>query len=103
MSLEIQYLYEKNQRIKELENKNKKLQEKVHSLEHNVEVLAQAVLHAAASSKKMAQIYGQCLLFAELIYENQDEAENKVINIKEHKKTVCKICRSKLETIGKKK
>ena len=63
----MQHLYEKDNRIKELENENKKLQEKVQSLEHNVEVLTQAVLHAAkqrfgASSEKTPQIYGQCLL-----------------------------------------
>jgi transposase len=131
----MQYLYEKDQRIKELENENKKLLEKVQSLEHNVEILTQAVLHAAkqrfgASSEKTPQIYGQCLLFDELIDESQDEAENKVISIKEHKRpirkkgdreklikslphevvecvlnqeTVCKICGSELGIIGKKK
>ena len=36
---------EKDQRIKELENENRILQEKVKSLEHNVEILTQAVLH----------------------------------------------------------
>ena len=105
-------------------------------LEHNVEVLTQAVLHAAkqrfgASSEKTPQIYGQCFLFGELIDEISDETENKVINIKEHKRpvrkkgdreklikalphevvecvlnaeeAVCKICGSELEIIGKKK
>ena len=43
----MQSLDEKNQRIKELENENIKLQEKVDLLEHNVEVLTQAVLQAA--------------------------------------------------------
>ena len=132
----MQYSDEKDQRIKNLENENRKLQEKVQSLEHNVEVLTQAVLHAAkqrfgASSEKTPQIYGQCFLFGELIDENSDETENKVVNIKEHKRpvrkkgdreklikslpheivecvldedeAVCKICNSELKIIGKKK
>jgi transposase len=131
----MQYLDEKDQRINELENENRKLQEKVKSLEHNVEILTQAVLHAAkqrfgASSEKTPQIYGQCFLFGELIDEISDENENKVIDIKEHKRpvrkkgdreklikslphelvecvlnedAVCKICSSELEIIGKKK
>ena len=131
----MQYLDEKDQRIKELENQNRMLQEKVQSLEHNVEILTQAVLHAAkqrfgASSEKTPQIYGQCFLFGELIDKTSDESENKVIDIKEHKRpvrrkgdreklikslphelvecvlnedAVCKICSSELEIIGKKK
>lgn len=86
---------EKDQRIKELENENRMLQEKVQSLEHNVEILTQAVLHAAkqrfgASSEKTPQIYGQCFLFGELTDGIPGEAENKVINIKEHKRPVRK-------------
>nr|WP_312292552.1 IS66 family transposase [Clostridium chromiireducens] len=131
----MQYSDEKDQRIKELENENRKLQEKVQSLEHNVEVLTQAVLHAAkqrfgVSSEKTPQIYGQCLLFGEIIDELPDGDGNKVINIKEHKRpirkkgdrknlikslphevvecvigegAVCEICGSELITIGKKK
>lgn len=131
----MQYSNKKDQRIKELENQNRMLQEKVQSLEHNVEVLTQAVLHAAkhrfgASSEKTPQIYGQCLLFGELIDEIPDEDHNKVINIKEHKRPirkkgdrenlikslphevvecvigegdVCETCGSELITIGKKK
>lgn len=132
----MQSSYEKDQRIRQLENENRTLQEKVDLLEHNVEVLTQAVLHAAkqrfgASSEKTPQVYGQCFLFGELIDEILDETENKVINIKEHKRPVrkkgdreklikalpheviecvlnaeeamCKICGSELEIIGKKK
>lgn len=63
----MQYLDKKDQRIKELENENKILQEKAQSLEHNVEILTQAVLHAAkqrfgASSEKTPQMYGQCCI-----------------------------------------
>lgn len=132
----MQYSDEKEKRIKELENENKILHEKVQSLEHNVEVLTQAVLHAAkqrfgASSEKTPSIYGQCVLFEELINDIPDEAENKVIAIKEHKRpvrkkgdrenlikslpheviecvlnedeSICKICGSELKIIGKKK
>jgi len=68
---------------------------KVQSLEHNVEILTQAVLHAAkqcfgASSEKIAQIYGQCFIFDELIDENSDKTENKLVNIKEQKRPVMK-------------
>ncbi|WLC66925.1 IS66 family transposase [Clostridium tagluense] len=127
---------EKDQRIRQLENENRTLQEKVDLLEHNVEVLTQAVLHASkqrfgASSEKTPQVYGQCFLFGELIDEILDKTENKVINIKEHKRPVrkkgdrenlikalpheviecvlnaeeaiCKICGSEFEIIGKKK
>jgi len=132
----MQYLDVKDQRIKELENENRTLQEKVQSLEQNVEVLTQAVLHAAkqrfaASSEKTPQIYGQCVLFGDLIDEISDETENKVINIKERKiptrkkgdrenlikllphevvecvldekDALCEICGSELVQIGKKK
>ena len=131
----MQYSDEKDQLIRELENENRKLQEKVKSLERNVEVLTKAVLHAAkqrfgASSEKTPEIYGQCFLFGELIDKISDESENKVINIKEHKRPVrkkgdmeklirslphelvecvlnedamCKICGSELEIMGKEK
>nr|WP_253199348.1 hypothetical protein [Clostridium tagluense] len=86
---------EKNQRIRQLENENRMLQEKVSLLEHNVEILTQAVLHASkqrfgSSSEKTPLIYGQCFLFGELIDEFSDKTENKVINIKEHKRPVRK-------------
>ena len=52
---------EKDQRIIQLENENRMLQEKVERLEHNVEALTQAILHASkqrfgASSEKTPQI-----------------------------------------------
>lgn len=64
-------------------------------LEHNVDVLTQAVLHASkqrfgASSEKAPQTYGQCCLFGELIDEIATETETKVINIKEHKRPLRK-------------
>lgn len=91
----MQFSDEKDQRIRQLENENRKLQEKVDLLEHNVEVLTQAVLHAAkqrfgASSEKTPQVDGQCFLFGELIGGTANEMEAKVINIKEHKRPVRK-------------
>jgi transposase len=81
----MQSLDEKFIRINELENENRKLQAKVEMLEHNVELLTQAVLHASkqrfgASSEKTHPIEGQCFLFGEIIDEITDET--KVINIK---------------------
>lgn len=91
----MQFSDEKDQRIKQLENENRKLQEKVKLLEHNVDVLTQAVLHASkqrfgASSEKTPQAYGQCCLFGELADEIADETEAKIINIKAHKRPVRK-------------
>lgn len=89
----MQFLDEKDLRIKELENENKKLQEKVNMLEHNVELLTQAVLHASkqrfgASSEKTLKADGQCSLLGETYDEILDES--KIINIKEHKRPVRK-------------
>ncbi|MEG1256994.1 transposase [Clostridium sp.] len=84
-----------------------------------------------ASSEKTPQVNGQCFLFGELIDGESNESENKVIEIKEHKRpvrkkgdreklikslpheivecvlavdeAVCKICNSELKIIGKKK
>ena len=132
----MQCLDEKDQRIKQLENENKKLLEKIKLLEHNVKILTQAVFHASkqrfgASSEKTPQIDGQYSIFGELVNEDITESEDKVINIREHKRpirkkgdreklikalphdvvecalnsneAICKICGSKLEIIGKKK
>ncbi len=130
----MQHSDEKDKRIEELENENKELQERVQSLEHNVEILTQAVLHAAkqrfgASSEKTQKEYDQYSIFGESIEEFKIE-EDKVINIKEHKRPVrkkgdrekmiksvphevveciledgatCEICGSDLIKIGKKK
>lgn len=81
----MQFLDEKDLRIKQLENQNKQLLKKVEMLEHNVEILTQAVLHAAkqrfgASSEKTPKIDGQCSLLNEIINDIPDEV--KVINIK---------------------
>nr|WP_238475968.1 transposase [Clostridium manihotivorum] len=89
----MQFLDSKELRIKELENENRKLQEKVTMLEHDVELLTQAVLHASkqrfgASSEKTPQIEGQYSFLDEIIDPIIDEA--KVINIKEHKRPVRK-------------
>lgn len=83
---------EKDQRIKQLESENKSLQEKVEILEHNVEALTQAVLHASklrfgASSEKTPQMEGQ-FIFDELLNEIVTKTKAKVINIKEHKRPV---------------
>ena len=89
----MQFLDEKDLQIKQLENENKELLEKVKKLEHNVEVLTQAILLAAkqrfgASSEKTPKIDGQCSLLDETI--NDTSEEMKVINIKEHKRPVRK-------------
>lgn len=89
---------EKDKRIQQLENENKRLYEKVTQLEHNNEVLTQAVLHAAkqrfgASSEKTPQVDGQCFLFDE-------EIGASVINIKEHKRPVRKKGDRKKLTVG---
>lgn len=91
----MQTIDEKDQRIKQLEKENQKLQEKIDRLEHNVEALTQAILHAAkqrfgASSEKTPPTGGQASLFGE------EEADNfllpyaSVISIKEHKRPVRK-------------
>lgn len=61
---------EKLQRIQQLENENLFLLEKIKRLEHNVEALTQAVLHAAkqrfgVSSEKTPPTDGQCSFWEE--------------------------------------
>lgn len=91
----MQSLEEKEQHITKLENENRKLQDQVALLNNKIEILTQAVLHAAkqrfgASSEKTPQINGQYLLFDEEIIQNAIEPDSSVINIKEHKRPVRK-------------
>ena len=86
---------EKDQRIKQLENENKNLQEMVKRLERNVEALTQAVLHASKqrfgrSSEKTPQTEGQCSIFGEVITDNITLTGATVIDIKAHKRPVRK-------------
>lgn len=86
---------EKDQRIQQLENENRKLQEKVKRLEHNVEALTQAILRASkqrfgASSEKTPQIAGQTILFGEEAMDYVILTDVPVINVKEHKRPVRK-------------
>lgn len=86
---------DKEQRIKELENENRLLLEKVERLEHNVEALTQAILHATkqrfgASSEKKPQSEEQCSIFSEEVKDNEALNNDAVITIKEHKRPVRK-------------
>ena len=86
---------EKNQRIKQLENENILLQDKIKRLEHNVEALTQAVLHAAkkrfgASSEKTSQSEGQCTIWGEELGDSITTDHITVVNIKEHKRPIRK-------------
>lgn len=54
-------------------------------------MLIQAILQASkqrfgTSSEKIPSINGQCFLLGGLIDEKSDESQNKVIDIKEHKR-----------------
>lgn len=91
----MQTVDEKDQRIRQLENENQKLQEKIDRLEHNVEALTQAVLQAAkqrfgASSEKTPPTQGQASLFGEEDADNFSLPYASVISIKEHKRPVRK-------------
>lgn len=86
---------EKDQRIRQLESENIKLLEKVAELEHNVEALTQAVLHASkqrfgASSEKTPLTEGQYFLFDDKLAESDALGGASVINIREHKRPVRK-------------
>lgn len=86
---------EKDQRIKQLEMENKELQEKIGMLEHNVEALTQAVLHASkqrfgASSEKTPPTEEQYSLFDDENSENLPLPYAPVIHIKEHRRPVRK-------------
>jgi transposase len=91
----MQSVSEKDQRIKQLENEKQELQAKIKLLEHNVEALTQAVLHAAkkrfgVSSEKTPQTQWQCSIFGEESINDLDLIDTRVINIKEHKRPVRK-------------
>ena len=86
---------EKDLRIEQLKLENQKLQEKIDRLEHNVEALTQAVLHAAkqrfgASSEKTPSTVGQASLFDEEDADNIPVPYATVIQIKEHKRPLRK-------------
>jgi transposase len=86
---------EKEQRIKELENENRLLLDKIERLEHNVEALTQAILHASkqrfgASSEKTPKSEGQCSIFGEEAEANGALIGAPVITIKEYKRPVRK-------------
>lgn len=89
----MQLANEKDKRINELEIENKQLMEKVEQLEHNVEALTQAILHASkqrfgASSEKTPQMEEQCSIFGEEARDNEVLNAASVITIKEHKRPV---------------
>ena len=83
----------KDQRIISLEKENERLQKKVSELEHNVEALTQALLHAnkkrfGASSEKTPLPGVQTTLWGE--DENFAEPDSEQITINEHKRPVRK-------------
>lgn len=85
----------KARRIKELESENRLLLEKIEWLEHNVEALTQAILHATkqrfgTSSEKTPQTEEQCSIFGEDAESNTALIDVPVITIKEHKRPVRK-------------
>lgn len=91
----MQSVDEKDLRIKQLEDERQEMLEKISRLEHNVEVLTQAVLHAAkkkfgASSEKTPQTQWQCSIFGEEYPNDLNLIDTRVINIKEHKRPVRK-------------
>jgi len=86
---------EKYLRIKQLEDEKKEMLEKIRQLEHNVEVLTQAVLHAAkkkfgVSSEKTPQTEWQLSIFGEECSNDLNLVDTRVINIKEHKRPIRK-------------
>ena len=89
----MQFSDAKDLKIKQLQNENLQLHKQIEELEHNVEILTQAVLHAAkqrfgASSEKAPKIDGQCSFLDEASDEISEDV--KVIKIKEHKRPVRK-------------
>jgi transposase len=91
----MQYSEDKDEHIKQLENETKALYEKVELLEHNVELLTQAVLHASkqrfgASTEKTPQLAGQYFFFDKEMQDVMEACREAVIDIKEHKRNVRK-------------
>lgn len=89
----MQTVDEKDQRIKQLEHENKKLQEEVNRLEHNVEALTQAILQASkqrfgASSEKTPPNADQFSLFDEEDADNLPLPYAPVIPIKAHQRPI---------------
>lgn len=96
---------EKDLRIKQLEDEKKEMLEKIRQLEHNVEVLTQAVLHAAkkkfgVSSEKTPQTEWQLSIFGEECSNDLNLVDTRVINIKEHKRPIRKKGDGKKLTAG---
>jgi transposase len=91
----MQCINEKDKHIKQLENENKKLLEKIKQLERNVDALTQAILHASkqrfgASSEKTPKIEGQFSLFGDEFINEDTLIDSVITNIKEHKRFVPK-------------
>lgn len=91
----MQSINEKDQRIQQLENENRLLLEKVKRLEHNVEALTQAILHASkqrfgASSEKTPPTEGQYSFWEEDTSNPTASTEAPVIHIREHKRPLRK-------------
>jgi len=91
----MQTVNEKDLRIKQLEIEKQALQDRIKQLEHNIEALTQAILHAAkkqfgASSEKTPQTHWQCSIFGEETTTDLNLVDTRVINIKEHKRPIRK-------------
>ena len=81
---------EKDNRILQLENENRMLQDQIFLLNNKVDILTQGILHAAkqrygASSEKTPKINGQYYLIDEGAIENAVEADTSLVHIKAHK------------------
>lgn len=86
---------EKNSRVKQLEKEIEYLRKTITKLEHNVETLTQALLHATkkrfgASSEKTKPAMGQYTIWGEEIENDITGEDNSFIRIKEHKRPVRK-------------
>lgn len=91
----MQSVTEKDLRIQQLENENKKLLEKMKLLEHNVEALTQALLHGSKklfgrSSEKTPSELWQASFLDKDSAADIPQNDTDVVNIKEHKRPVRK-------------